>query len=424
MDDVLIVGGGPAGASTAYQLAARGVRARVLDRSRFPRSKPCAECLSPQASRILNDMGVLASLETAGAQLRGMSVRSPDGTTARGEYAAPHGYAPFRNRGLAIRRERLDHVLLDRARDTGASVTERVRIVDLLRDAVGRVVGVSGLDETGANVELRARVVVGADGLRSIVARRLGVSRSWRLPQRISLVAHYHGVANVGDYGEMHIERDGFVGIADVGAGVTTVAAVFPIARAAEMSGDRARFLDAWLATKPHLRERFAGATHSGTVIATGPFASRARRAAVRGAVLVGDAADFYDPFTGEGIYAALRGGELAAQAIASALEYPGAEDEAFRTYDSARRREFGAKWWVETFIACGVAWPVVANRAARALRADARLADLLVGVTGDFVPARRVLRPDYLARLLLLPLPRVRDFPDVESSAPIAPCQ
>jgi len=424
LDDVLIVGGGPAGASTAFQLARHGVRVRVLDRAGFPRAKPCAECLSPQASRILSDMGALASLESAGAKLRGMMVRSPDGTWAQGDYAAEHGYAPFATRGLAIRRERLDPVLLGRARDVGASVEEQMRVTDVLRDAHGRVQGVTALDREGRHVAYRARVVVGADGLRSTVAHRLRLARSARWPRRISIVAHYNGVRDVGEYGEMHIERDGFVGIADVGGGITTVAAVFPLERAAEMSGDRAGFLDRWLASREHLRPRFAQAAHASAPAATGPFASRARRATHPGALLVGDAADFYDPFTGEGIYSALRGGELASDAIAASLQRPWDEPASFRAYDEARRREFGAKWWVETFIACGVAIPPVSNRAARALRANPRLADLLVGVTGDFVPARRVLRPDYLAALLILPVSSSTPG-DLDAGAPSsAACQ
>jgi 2-polyprenyl-6-methoxyphenol hydroxylase-like FAD-dependent oxidoreductase len=194
---------------------------------------------------------------------------------------------------------------------------------------------------------------------------------------------------------------------------------VFPIRRASEMSANRAAFLDSWLAAKPHLARRFASATHASAVVATGPFASRARRATAAGVALVGDAADFYDPFTGEGIYSALRGGELLADAIVEALAAPAQESEAFGAYDRARKREFGAKWWVETLIAVGVALPPVANRAARALRRDPRLANLLVGVTGDFVPARRVLRPDYLAQLLVLPLSSQPALSDLEASAP-----
>jgi 2-polyprenyl-6-methoxyphenol hydroxylase-like FAD-dependent oxidoreductase len=79
---VAIVGGGPAGASTAFVLARAGIDVVVLDRARFPRDKACSEYMSPQASRILADMGVLAQVEEAGAaHLGGMRVRAPNGTT-------------------------------------------------------------------------------------------------------------------------------------------------------------------------------------------------------------------------------------------------------------------------------------------------------------------------------------------------------
>ena len=218
----------------------------------------------------------------------------------------------------------------------------------------------------------------------------------------------YRGVLDVSDYGEMHVERDGFVGIADVGDGVTTVAAVFPARRAREISGDRSGFLDRWLASKPHLAGRFVRATRDAHAVAVGPFASHARRAWHPGALLVGDAADFFDPFTGEGIYSALRGGELASGAIRAALETPTDAKlvDAFRAYDAARRNEFADKWRVERLIGFGVAAPPIVNRTARALRGRKSLADLLVGVTGDFVPAREVLRLGYLARLFVAPIP------------------
>jgi flavin-dependent dehydrogenase len=123
------------------------------------------------------------------------------------------------------------------------------------------------------------------------------------------------------------------------------------------------------------------------------------------GAALVGDAADFFDPFTGEGIYAALRGGELLAPFARAALAAGGAAaDGALREYDRARRREFGGKWAVERLIGAAVAFPPLMNHAARVLSRRRDMADLLVGVTGDFVPAREVLRAGYLLRLLRAP--------------------
>ncbi len=400
----LVVGGGPAGASTAWQLARRGVDVIVLDRARFPRDKPCAEYLSPEASRILAAMGVLEECERAGAALlRGMTVRAPDGGRIRGDFAAAHGFRGFRDSGLALRRTVLDSILLDGARRAGARVLEGVRVTDVLRDTHGRVRGVAAL-VGGEAREYTASVTVGADGLRSVVGRRLGLTRYARFPYRMALVAHYRGVRGMGEHGEMHVEDDGYAGLANVGHGVTNVALVMPVWRARAAKGRSASFLDGWLRSRAQLAPRFAAATRVSRVLATGPFAQRARRAWAPGAALVGDAADFFDPFTGEGIYAALRGGELLAPFVERSAELAGrsGSDAALAEYDAARAREFRGKWKVERLVALAVATPAIMNRAARRLARRKEMADLLVGVAGDFVPAREVLSLRYLSRLIL----------------------
>jgi flavin-dependent dehydrogenase len=348
-------------------------------------------------------MGVLEEVERSGAaQLAGMIVRSPNGTLVVGEFAGCT-LKGFRDRGLSVRREVLDEILLGAARRAGAEVRELTHVIDVVRDGGGRVRGVRTVD----NAEITADLVVGADGLRSVVARRLGLARSARWPRRYALVTHYRGVGDIGECGEMHVERGGFVGIADVGEGLTTVALVVPSRRAKEFANGREAFLDSWLASRPQLAKRFAHATRVSPVVATGPFASRAKRAWSPGAALVGDAADFFDPFTGEGIYAALRGGELLAPFVVDALGAGSARrgDEAFAAYDRLRRREFGGKWIVEWIIGAVVASPRLMNRASRVLATRKDMADLLVGVTGDFVPASAVLNIPYILSLFVLPL-------------------
>ena len=401
---VIVVGAGPGGSSTAWHLARRGIDVLVLDRARFPRDKPCAEYLSPEASRLLDTMGALGACEGAGAaQLTGMTVRAPNGAVLRGDFAAAHGFRGFRDRGLALRRTVLDGILLERATTAGANVAEEERVTGLVRNARGAVVGVEVLDARGQAAERRADIVVGADGLRSVVARRLGLARARRRPRRIAMIAHYRGVAEMGSYGEMHVERDGYVGLADVGGGLTNVAVVAPAARVKRAAQAPAAFFDAWLAAHPHVGARLAGAERVDAVRATGPFAHHARRAWARGAALVGDAADFYDPFTGEGIYAALRGGELVAPHIAAALEArsPRDADAALAAYDAERRRTFAGKWRVERLVALAVAVPALMNRAAATLGQRKDMADLFVGVAGDFVPPSEILSVRYLLRLL-----------------------
>jgi flavin-dependent dehydrogenase len=415
MTDVLIVGGGPAGTSTAIALARRGVRVRILDKARFPRSKPCAEYLSPQASRILDDIGVLGKVEATGAaQLAGVIVRAPSGEVIHGEFVAGHGYTPYRTRGLSVRREALDSILVDAARDAGVDVQEGVRVSSL----ASRGRRVTGVNANGENVS--ADIVVGADGLRSTVARRLDLATSGVWPRRLALVTHYENVQGIGELAEMHVTDEGFVGIADVGNGATTVALVVPSRRAPEIAGRKEAFVEAWIARQAHLHARFLRARRISPVQATGPFASRSRRAWAPGALLVGDAADFFDPFTGEGMYAAMRGGEMAAEAAYRALGRSEAEElREFRDYDAARKREFSGKWIVEKVVAATVARPWLINRAARSLSRRRDLADLLIGVTGDFVPAREVVNARYvLGAFGLAGAPATRSTPVVDSAA------
>lgn len=401
--DVIVVGGGPAGASTAWALASRGIGVTLIDRATFPRTKPCSEYLSPQASRILHDMGILSALEARASQLRGMRVFTPSGRVIHGEFAAAHGYRGFRDTGLAVPRVVLDAMLLECARKAGATIIEGERVNDLHADAHGRVRGVLTGDPRRPTLR-QARVVVGADGLRSVVARRLGLSRQLPWPRRIAFVCHMRDVHGVSSFGEMHVSTHGYLGIADLGNGVANVALVVPAAAAHVEGGDKAAFMDGWIARHPTLAARFAGATRVTPVLATGPFASFTTRAWAPGAALVGDAADFFDPFTGEGIYAALRGGEMLAAHVERSLA-PGLtlehRDAALRDYDAERRREFGGKWIVERLVGAAVGLPALMNHASRALTKRRDMADLLVGVTGDFVPAREVLKPSFALALL-----------------------
>ncbi|HEY0972734.1 MAG TPA: hypothetical protein VGE02_17320, partial [Gemmatimonadales bacterium] len=131
------------------------------------------------------------------------------------------------------------------------------------------------------------------------------------------------------------------------------------------------------------------------------------------GAMLVGDAAGYFDPFTGEGMHAALRGGELLAPHALEALDRLSrgdtrGADRALAAYSASRRRAFAGNWVVERMIAAVISRPALIDRAAHVLSRRKDMADLLVGVTGAVVPARRVLTPGYLLTLFLQPRWRV----------------
>jgi flavin-dependent dehydrogenase len=373
----------------------------VLDRAHFPRTKPCAEYLSPQARRILAEMGALDAVIASGAApLAGMTIHAVNGLSFQGRFDSARACGGERNAGFGVRRELFDTILLERARVAGARVLEGVTVTDVLRDASGRTHGVVVRDGS-ASREIRARLVIGADGLRSVVGRRLGLIRA---PRRFGFVSHFRGVEGIGDCGEMHVTHDGYCGVASVGDGVVNLGVAMPRRHAARASGDVPGFIDGWIRRHPRLGERFARAERVSPVLATGPFAVHAPRAWAPGAALVGDAADFFDPFTGEGMFEAMRGGEILGPYLCAALQSADVRvmDEALAAYDRARRHEFAASWRVQKIVALAVAFPPMLNHTVRAVATRKPLADLLVNVASGFSPPGELLRPSIFRELLL----------------------
>ncbi len=394
-----VVGAGPAGATTALLLARAGLSVVLVDRTRFPRDKPCAEYLSPATTEILERLGgnLLDAVEgVPHAKLSGMKVVAPDGTAMCGRFRA--GPRPY---SFALPRTAFDPLLLSAAARAGAVVRERMTVEDLVWDR-GAVAGFVARSPAGHRTTHRTRVVIGADGLRSIVARRLGLIRH-SPPERIAFAAHVADVQGMDGVGELHVSDRGYVGLGPVGGGITTVALVLPLRQVRASGRDYRREFFAELERFPGLAGRFDPRRLVRQVLATGPFAQWARTAVVPGALLVGDAADFFDPFTGQGIHSAMRGAELAAQALVPVLATsrgPVAV-EALRPYARARRRTFRGKWLLERLIGLGVGSPALTNRVVSRLAQRPELADLLVGATGNIVPAARVLAAGVLARLL-----------------------
>ena len=201
----------------------------------------------------------------------------------------------------------------------------------------------------------------------------------------------------------MHVFEGGYAGFAPVGDGLTNVAVVVPTKQSRELGNDRDAIMRQFLESQPSVAARLAVAEPATATRAIGPFNWHAKRAWTPGAALVGDAADFFDPFTGEGIYAAMRGAELLATYAWEALhaKNPHGSDVALAAYDRCRRHEFSGKWTVERLIAMAIASPPLINLAAKALARRNDLDNLLVGVTGDFVPPREVLKPRFALQLL-----------------------
>lgn len=401
--DALVVGAGPAGSACAIHLARAGHRVLLLDRAAFPRDKICSEYLSPEAVRLLDEFGVVEDLERAGAQpLLGTRVTGPRGSRLTGRFSQT-AVRPYRESGLSLPRTLLDHRLVQAAVTAGAELRERTTVEDLIYEG-GGVAGAVVRSQAGHRETVRARLVVGADGLRSVVARRLA-GRSRRRasrPARLAFVAHVAGVPGLDGLAEMHVGDAGYVGLNRIGADLANVALVVPRARARAAKGRPEDFFFAELERFPGVRGRVDRRRLVREVLVAGPFAAWSRPVTASGALLVGDAAEFFDPFTGEGIASALRSARLAAQTVAAPLRSGRPVTAAsLLEYRAARRAAFLGKWAVERLVGYGMLVPALFDRAVDRLERRG-LAHTFIGVTGDYVPPRAVLNPWFLARMVL----------------------
>jgi geranylgeranyl reductase family protein len=382
--DVLVVGAGPAGSAAAAALATSGRSVVLIDAAVHPRPKACAEYASPRIAEELRWLGLRDERWMPDAlPLRGMRVvRGADAVDVVYEDRGGPRHA------WGVERTRFDAALAALAVERGAQLHERTRFGGAAFDGERWRVSIAGPREPR---EVRARWLVGADGARSRVARQLGVERFVRAPLRIGLVAHYQAVPGLEDHGEMHVGRSHYVGLAPLPGSRLNVGMALPVGA---RGGAQARFAAA-IEQLPAVARLLDGSRRLTPIRGASPIGHRVSRTAGPGWMLIGDAAGFIDPFTGEGIFRALRSARCLAEALAAGDA--GAEER----YRAARRAAFAAKdaltWTVQGMLAA----PPVMGYALRRLAARPALARRLGSALGDCRPATDALSPAFLAGLL-----------------------
>ena len=358
--DVIVVGGGLSGAATAIGLARGGARVVVVDKTEFPRDKPCGEGLLPHVLAALADIGCGDVVDACGGQpFRGILYHC-GGVIARGDFISASG-APTVGRG--VRRRLLDEAVRGRAVAAGARLAQSA-----VRDVA--------VDEAGARVTLddgavlTAAVVVGADGPRSVTRHSLGLDGGVPRRPRYALRRHFHLAPGVSlpDRVEVHVGGGHELYVTPVEPGTVGVAALCE--RSVMTSGDGRPDdrLGALIARCPPLAARLAGAEPVGPALSCGPLRVRTTGVWRGRAVLVGDAAGYVDAITGEGMSLALKTASLASDAALAVLN-GAAPNTAFARYARARSRAF----FDHAALTHGLVW--LARHPWFARRAIARLA-------------------------------------------------
>jgi geranylgeranyl reductase family protein len=391
--DVLVVGGGPAGASAAYWLAEAGHDVVVAERKVFPRDKTCGDGLTPRAVKQLADMGVEDAIARDHHRFDGLRAVA-HGITL--ELAWPE-HPIYPSHGYVVRRRDLDQLVADNAVKAGATLWQGAEVVAPLTSR-GLVTGAAvKRKDTGAVEEVSARYVVVADGSNSRFGRALGTTRNKAYPQGMAIRGYYESPLHDDPWIESCLDlRDrngnslpGYGWVFPVGDGTINVGMGLLSTFRDWKSVNTSHLMDEWAATAPE----HWGITPEGRV--GEPTGGRLPMGASIGPrvgptwLAVGDAAGSVNPFNGEGIDYAYETGRLAADVLDEALRT--GSGLALQRYETTLEQEFGLYFKVARLFAQVIGQPALMRELTRVGMRSRSLMDWVLRIMAN------LLRPDEL---------------------------
>ena len=347
--DVAIVGGGPAGSSCAAFSVLAGLRTLVLEREKFPREKVCGDCLNPSCWPVLERLGLKEQvLDLPHSKLDSVEFIAIDG------YKAVIDLPTGDDCELSVKRSLFDDLLLNRARELAAHVRDGTTVTALANNGNWEI-------ETAIGESFSARTLIGADGRNSTVARLSNLlPRPAR--ERVALQAHIPLPRNFGRRVVLQFLREGYSGQAPVNEMELNLCLV------------------GTPPTIPKLRQwaehNFEIAAHQAWRTIT-PLTRLPVPCAHKNLLFIGDAARVVEPFTGEGIYYALRSGELAADAIAK-ISRGRDRQPALSQFTRACDQMYRGRLWINRLARAAVLSPRIGSIFVHAARIDPSILKLL----------------------------------------------
>jgi len=369
--DIAIVGAGPAGSSAAIFLARKGYSVALIDKERFPREKLCGDFINPINRPVFRALGVEEEILSQQHE----KVTSFRMTSFSGEEAEAALVGRGEDTGLGLRRFDLDHILLKQAASEGASLFEETKVRSLRKENGGWNLEI---DRRGIVEHLRARVLIGADGRNSWVAHHLRmVTASSTRRRSVGFQVRLRSPVNIGSKVEIHLFPGGYAGL--VGLGDHTVTLGFAVDKTVLRYQAPERLLDSHLSANPYLKETLRRSELVGAMRSTYPVYFSPRRSYGDRVLLVGDAARVSEPVTGEGIYFAMKSGELAANVLDQVFKVGDFSARHLQIYEHECQRAFARRRRINMLIRWLMYRPAVLSPLIRMSRTRTRLLDSVV---------------------------------------------
>jgi len=370
--DVIVVGAGPAGATAACDLARRGHDVLLLDRKAFPRDKTCGDGIPPGGIEILNELGMGEKVRSAGFYpIYGIRIGSPSGRTWETSFRPKRDGAEF----YVAPRELLDALIQEHAIESGATFVH-ADVKGVVFDG-GRAAGVRAVID-GQVTEVTARVVIGADGATSAVARSL--RPGFKLPDKrrsVAIRTYIDGIDTLAHKVEFYFYKrfvPGYGWVFPLGDGRANVGVIMRV-DCLRRSGETLEALFEQFLATPAIGDRLSSGHRRGGLAAwqLANGSDQPDQKAFAGALLAGDAAGLIDPLTGEGIHNALVSARIAAEVTSVALAKGDASLNVLAEYDRTCDAALGpslrrshrvqtavalAPWWVDLLFALANANP------------------------------------------------------------------
>ncbi len=402
--DVIIVGAGPAGATAALYAGRAGLSSLLVDKDAFPRDKICGDALSGKTVTILRELDLLDGVsELPGAFIQRIIFGSPEHNNVDINFSNDNDIVEEAPTGFVIRRSIFDNFLFQKASPAATRVIENFTVTDLVEED-GFIRGIRGKQENGEVETFGGSIILGADGYRSIVARKTELYDHDPDHWVVALRQYHQNVGGLSDQIELHYVDEilpGYFWIFPLEDGYANVGIGMLHKYIKERKINLKKALQETIESE-YFQDRFAGA--SPLEAPTGwnlPVGSKHRKNYGNGFMLLGDAAGLIDPFTGEGIGNAMYSAKYAIQTAREAISSGKVDEQSLSQYDKALWAEIGDELQVSYRLQkLGKIRPLlnfVINKAAR----SEEISNLIGGMIANEVPRKRLSNPLFYLRLL-----------------------